>query len=567
MRHIRWIAAASAIATAFILGCGSGDNPVSPTDQQPVLGSIAPDSGNVGTAVDVRGQYFAAGAVVMFGNQPAARVALISHTLVRAYAPDGLVLGQSYAVSIRNASSPASEASRSYKAVGPQLQVVNGVSRPSGLPGSTCIFEGKSFGDLTGKGTVYFTGSGGPTAAAVESGNWHNEYIIATVPNDAQSGPVWVTTPLGSTASINFVVSEQTSFSPSVIAWTPTTSLPSPSQGHGAHFIEIDNGGSTDDVVFVTGGADGTPTSRPDVLVGTIGATGQITAWTATTALPEARAFHATATATPWNALVDTLAAGYLYVIGGNDASGTVRTTVLYTSVAKDHSLGGWAETTPLPVPLHSAGATVLRSWLYVVGGATTGDTPVATAYRARIEFDGTLGPWQQMTSLPQARAYAPLVQFAGNLYVLGGDTGTSAPASNNTSPNETKSILYQDIDLRTGGLKNSSWLSAGSQLIKADSKHSVIVASGWLLASGGLYNGAASSATEHQYAEIQPDGSVTSFNGATGSQTITSAGGVPFYNHAAITYVDGSSVSHVLIIGGANVTDPAHPTAGCYFY
>jgi hypothetical protein len=171
------------------------------------------------------------------------------------------------------------------------------------------------------------------------------------------------------------------------------------------------------------------------------------------------------------------------------------------------------------------------------------------------------------MTSLPQARAYAPLVQFAGNLYVLGGDTGTSAPASNNTSPNETKSILYQEIDLRTGGLKNSAWLSAGSQLIKADAKHSVIVASGWLLASGGLYNGAASSATEHQYAEIQPDGSVTAFNGATGSQTITSAGGVPFYNHAAITYVDGSSVSHVLIIGGANVSDPTHPTAGCYFY
>jgi hypothetical protein len=565
MRHFRWIAAAVSIATAFALACG--DDPVSPSDQQPVLSSIAPDSGNVGTAVDVRGQYFASGAVVMFGNKPAAKVSVISTRQVRAYAPDGLVLGQHYSITIRNQSSPASDASRAYKAVGPELLVVNGVSRPSGLPGSTCIFEGRSFGDLFGKGTVYFTGSGGPTAAIVESGNWHNEYIIAAVPGDAQSGPVWVTTPLGSTESINFVISEQTSFSPSVIAWTPTTSLPSPSQGHGAHFLEIDNAGSTDDVVYVTGGADGTPTARPDVLVGTIGATGHITAWNATTSLPEARAFHATATATPWNALVDTLAAGYLYVIGGDDASGAVRSTVLFTSVGQDQSLGGWAETTPLPVALHSAGATVLRSWLYVVGGATTGDAPVATAYRARIQFDGTLGPWQSMTSLPQARAYAPLVQFAGNLYILGGDTGTSAPGSNNTSPNATKSILYQEIDLRTGGLKDSSWLSAGSQLIKADAKHSVIVASGWLLASGGLYNGAASSATEHQYAEIQPDGSVTSFNGATGSQTITSAGGVPFYNHAAITYVDGSSVSHVLIIGGANVTDPSHPTAGCYFY
>ena len=92
-------------------------------------------------------------------------------------------------------------------------------------------------------------------------------------------------------------------------------------------------------------------------------------------------------------------------------------------------------------------------------------------------------------------------------------------------------------------------------------------MAGGWLLASGGLYNGAASSATEHQYASIDVDGSVKSFNGATGSQTITSAGGVPFYNHAAITYVDGSGTAHVIIIGGGNVTNVSTPTAGCHFY
>ena len=564
MRQFRWFAAAMTVAIATGLACG--DDPTSPTDQQPVLSSIAPDSGNVGTAVDVHGQLFAPGAIVTFGSKQSPKVVYISQTLVRAHAPDGLLLGQHYSVSVRNASSEPSDASRSYKAVAPELLVVNGVTKPSGLPGSTCIFEGRSFGDLVGKGNVYFTGNGAPVAATVESGNWHNEYVIATIPNDAQSGPVWVTTPTGNTESIQFLISEQTSFSPSAISWTPTTSLPSPSQGHGAHFIEIDNGGSTDNTVYVTGGADGTPTARPDVLVGDIGASGNILTWNPTTSLPDARAFHATATATPWNALVDTVSAGYLYVIGGNDASGTTRATVLYTPVGKERSLGGWAETTPLPVALHSAGATVLRSWLYVVGGATNSNAPVTTAYRARIEFDGTLGDWQQMTPLPQARAYAPLVQFAGHLYVLGGDTGTSVPASNNVSANAIKSVLYQRVDLRTGGLAGSSWTST-SQLIKADSKHSVISAAGWLLASGGLYNGASSSATEHQYASIDPDGSVTSFNGATGSQTITATGGVPFYNHAAVTYVDDSGVAHVIIIGGANVTDPTHPTAGCYYY
>jgi hypothetical protein len=60
----------------------------------------------------------------------------------------------------------------------------------------------------------------------------------------------------------------------------------------------------------------------------------------------------------------------------------------------------------------------------------------------------------------------------------------------------------------------------------------------------------------------------VKSFNGATGSQTIVGgAGGVPFYNHAAITYVDDSGVGRVIIIGGANVLDAANPVPNCYFY
>ena len=565
MRHFRGIVAAISIAASIHLACG--DDPVSPSDQQPVLGSITPDSGNVATAVDLRGQYFAPGFLVTFDSKPATKVSYISPTLVRAYAPDGLVLNETYDVSVRNASSEPADASRSYKAVAPELLVVNGVSKPNGLPGSTVIFEGTSFGDLLGKGNVYFTGTGGPVAATVESGNWHNEYIIASVPGDAESGPVWVTTPLGSTSSIYFLVSEETSFSPSEIAWTPTASLPNPSQGHGAHFVLIENGGTSENIVYVTGGADGTPTARADVLAGEIDASGHIVSWDATTSLPAARAFHSTATATPWNALVDTLAAGFLYAIGGIDGDGAVQPTVLYTPVETDRTLSGWVETASLPVALHSAGAVVMRSWLYVVGGAKTGNAPAAAAYRARILWDGQLGPWQQMTSLPQARAYAPLVQWAGHIYVLGGDTGTSAPGSNNIPSSSTKSILSQEIDLRTGGFKSTAWSDASSSLIKADTKHSVIVASGWLLASGGLYNGAPNSATEHQYAEIDVDGSVKSFNGATGSQTITSAGGVPFYNHAAITYVDGSGVAHVIVIGGANVTNAATPTAGCYFY
>ena len=64
-----------------------------------------------------------------------------------------------------------------------------------------------------------------------------------------------------------------------------------------------------------------------------------------------------------------------------------------------------------------------------------------------------------------------------------------------------------------------------------------------------------------------EADGTVGSFGGATGSQTIESAGGVPFFNHAAIEYVDASGEARVLILGGANVNDPATPVGSAYYY
>lgn len=568
MRNVRWVAIVISISLSLLIGCS--EDSVSPTDQQPVLSSVSPDSGGVGTAVDVLGEHFHSGAVVSFGSRSASRVTFISASHVRAYAPAGLVRGEVYPVRIRNATSPPSEASRPYKAVAPELTVVNGVSKPSGTNGSTVIFEGRSFGDLVGSGSVFFTGAGSqPVEAPVSlEDNWTNEYIVTVVPVDAETGPVWVETPTGSTTTIEFSILEAASFSPSAINWTETTPLPTASQGHGAHFLAIEDGPDSGNMVYVTGGADGTPTSRPDVLIGEIDASGNIVSWTPTTPLPDERAFHATATATPWNALVDTSGAGYLYAIGGIDSSGEAQSTVFVSPVGKDRSLAGWSLTSPLPVPLHSPGAAILRSWLYVVGGSTTGDVPVASAYRARVEEDGGLGAWESLVSLPEGRSYAPLVQFAGHLYVLGGDTGVSTPGSNANPTTSTKEILSQTIDLRTGQLKDGSWLSSSSSLIKAVTKHSVIVAGGWLLASGGLYGGAANSATEHQYASIEVDGTVKSFNGATGSQTIVGgAGGVPFYNHAAITYVDDSGVAHVIIIGGGNVLDAGSPVANCYFY
>jgi hypothetical protein len=150
---------------------------------------------------------------------------------------------------------------------------------------------------------------------------------------------------------------------------------------------------------------------------------------------------------------------------------------------------------------------------------------------------------------------------------VLGGDTAAVPPGDGTLTGTRVARIHYARLDLRTGVLTASSWTLNPSTLIKQAAKHSAVVAGGWVLASGGLYNGAATSSTEHQYAAIQTDGTLASFGGATGSQTITSAGGVPFFNHAAIAYVDASGVAHVVILGGNDVTDPTTPVDQTYFY
>jgi hypothetical protein len=566
-----------ALALAYTLvgamwACGDDDGSGPVTGLQPDVVRVTPDSGNVGTQVEIAGSSFEEGASVAFGAWPADSVVFIDATTLLAFAPDSLQRDSVYDVLVANPGGGSDVLTDAYKAVAPALQVVNGVSKPSGNAGSTVILEGKSFGDLFGKGRVFFSDAAGqPLEAPVAlPENWTNEFIVSTVPSSAETGPVWIETPTGASDSIVFTITQSATFSPSLINWTETQPLPDSSQGHGAVFLSIESGPGAGNLVYVTGGADGALSPRSDVSYAEIDAAGQFSAYTSAVALPQPRAFHGTTVATPFNALIDTMVAGYLYVVGGIDDTGAPTATVYKAAVNRDRSLGTWTETTTLPVPLHSMGITIFRSWLYVAAGASSGDEPQREVYRARINPDGTLGAWEAQPSLPYVRAYMPLVQFAGVLYVLGGDTAAVAPGDNTLTATRVAEIHYQPLDLRTGELKNAAWTLNPSSLIKDVSKHSALVAGGTVLVSGGLYGGASSSATEQQFATINPDGTIQSFNGATGSQTIagaSGAGGVPFFNHAAISYVDAAGVAHVVVLGGNNVNDAAKPVPNTYFY
>jgi hypothetical protein len=404
-------------------------------------------------------------------------------------------------------------------------------------------------------------------AAVTLADNWTDEFIVTTVPSNADSGPVWIETPTGASDSIPFRLLQAASFSPSLINWTATTPLPEPLQGLGTVFLSLETGPAPGQLVYVSGGADGAVVPTAAMRYSEVDGTGQFSAWTDGTALPEARAFHGAALATPFNALVDTLLAGHLYVVGGIDATGAPTSAVFRSALGLDRANAPWVQETPLPVPLHSMGVAIFRSWLYVIGGATSGDAPVAEVYRARINEDGSLGVWESQPALPSPRAYPAVAQAAGVLYALGGETAAAPPGSGTLTTTRSNEIYFNPLDLRTGELADVSWTLNPSSLIKARAKHTAVAAGGWILVSGGLYNGAANSATEHSFAAINVDGTLGSFGGATGSQTIDAAGGVPFFNHAAVAYVDAAGEARVVILGGTGVNDPATAIAEVYFY
>ncbi len=565
-RFATLVVIAATIGLAFgNVGCGKDST--GPEGLEPVLNAIEPDSGTVGTEVQIIGADFASGLGVRFGDIEATSITVVSPTTLLVHAPDGLVAGTAYDLTVTNPGGRLAALPGAYRAVPPDLDVVNGVARPSGLRGSTILFEGHAFGDLVGKGSAWFTADGGQPVAADFSaaGQWTNDFIVATVPQSAVTGPVWIETPTGTSRTVQFILSEAATFSPSQIFWTETTPLPSASQGHKAVFLSGEDAGRQN-VIFVTGGADGSLSPRNQVLRAQVDQTGAISSWLSEASLPESRAFHGMALATPYNALVDTMVAGHLFVAGGLDASGAPTRSVFRAAVSTDRAVGSWTEEAMLPAPLHSMGIAVFRSWLYVTGGATLGHEAVAEVHRAHIEPDGHLGPWESQATLPEPRSYASLIQFADVLYMVGGERGTTPPQSATTTTTETADILRAKLGLRTAEIEGS-WSLNPSSLIKAVAKHTALVAGGTVLVSGGLYNGARNSATEHQYAEINPDGTISSFNGATGSQTITSAGGVPFFNHAAITYVDAAGGAHVVILGGNDVEAPTTPTDRNYYY
>ncbi len=453
----------------------------------------------------------------------------------------------------------------------PVVAAVNGATLPSGTTGSTLVIQGSNFGTsqaLASGHVVFSTTAGGrDTATIAIAGDWSNTLIVTTVPTGVPLGKdtLFVETSGGTSAPVIFTAVAKVAFSPSTVAWTATTGLPVGLSGHAVAAATLP-GTTPTSVVYVAGGADSTDVPRDSVLYATVSNTGSVGAWTKTTVLPAPVAFAAAVVATPTNSQVT--GSSYLYLIGGDStASGKPVATVRVGTLSATGAVTAWSTTTALPAALHSAGAVIFNGSVYVAGGSTSGNVPVATVFRAAIMSDGTLGAWQALASLPFARSYFGFGVNGTFLYALGGDSGSVTPNDSSLSAKAISDVVYAEIDVHTGALTAAGWTANGNKLKKAVSKHTAVIAGGNVLVTAGLYNGASTGSTEESYAGLNLDGSTTAFNGATGTNTIAAAGGGDVFNHAAVGYLDATGAFHILVVGGDDVNAPTKKRKGVFYY
>lgn len=567
--HRDSLAVVSLALLSFAAACGDGGTGPS-QGPPPAVSLVEPALGTAGTDLRIDGANFRSGASVKVGSLEATEVSVSSSAEMFARVPGGVTSGTIYDVTVTNADGTKVTFPDAFTAVAPTLSFVNGASRPSGNPGSTVIVEGSAFGDAQGPGRVLFSdGAGGVVEAVIASpADWTDSFILTTVPSGADTGPVLVETATGQSESLPFTVTGNATFSPSTINWTETEALPVGLSGHSATYVPVDDaGGTTVQRVYVAGGSSNDSLPATGVYHTAMQADGSVSTWTAGTALAAGVTHHATVAATPFNSKAP--GSGYLFVMGGIEAKGGQPVSAIRRiALNADGSTGATEAAGILPAPLHSFGAVIFRSTLYIAGGATTDNAPVATVYRAAIDTLGNLGPWEELDALPQARAYHQLVGFGGFLYAVGGDTGAIPVDDANYTQNSTKlgTVATARINLRTG-LLDGGWAVSGSTLQKARSKHVALAAGGSLFVSSGLYAAAGTGSSENSYAGINADGTLQSFGGATGSNTLESVGGVNLFNTRGIAYVDAAGVAHVMVLGGDDVNAPGNKSAKVIYY
>jgi hypothetical protein len=297
-----------------------------------------------------------------------------------------------------------------------------------------------------------------------------------------------------------------------VPTWTAGTSMPANDFNFGMT--------AYNNYLYVVGGGN---QASNQVYYTAINSDGSLGTWASTTLFSQSRTGSGVV---GWN--------GYVYIIGGEDGTGSnpQLSTVEYSRVNSDGTLGTWAFTTSMTAVRGYLGATVYKGVLYAGGGQGTknnGTLRNSVEY-AVINSDGTLGTWATTTSFATARDHMGFLAYNGYVYMTGGYTG-SAQSDVQYAPIKSDGTL-------------GSWVTNSEAMTGGRRSHALAVERGYLYSYSGCNGGfpCGTYLATGEYAPVNADGSVGKWKATTSISTgRTAAGGA---SNNGYLYVVGGCTS-----------------------
>lgn len=247
------------------------------------------------------------------------------------------------------------------------------------------------------------------------------------------------------------------SFADPIGSWSNTTNLPSPLASHisytsankisvvgGANTVVIPtnissvinnadgsllpwiSSGSTlslfwhssaikDNFLYVLGGATFPPTvSLNTVYKGVIDNQGVITSWTSLTPLPQNLSIGSS-----------TVVGTRLYFAGGFTNGGSTNQNVYFANINADGTIGSWTIAGLLPEPMSGFGMVENGNNLIIIGGQNSAGIFLNKTYKSAINAGGTLGGWQDTTSLLEPVYRSGVIRIGSTLLSIGGFNGS----------------------------------------------------------------------------------------------------------------------------------------------
>lgn len=127
------------------------------------------------------------------------------------------------------------------------------------------------------------------------------------------------------------------------------------------------------------------------------------------------------------------VAGGYLYAIGGCPAGSTgcpgrdltddVTASVEFAKIEADGSLGPFQPTTPLPAERWHHTAAGNAHYVVVVGGHTKTEGNTSTVLVTHVNPDGSLGPWRESAAFPRGSSRENALVIGEQMFVIASET------------------------------------------------------------------------------------------------------------------------------------------------